>query len=357
MSVQVDDIGSTESDTEKLLQAHLLDVAHGNCTLLRDAELTVVVDAARGEVLVEALEQIGNRHIHHLVLSHADKDHIAGAVALLGNSDFTVGTIWYNADGTKDTDTWEDLGYLVFELVEAGKLQAPSAINTGCGDALSLGRLGISVLHPDVQWAIRGPHRNRRTGEVRTSNTLSVVLRVSLDGTPAVLLPGDLDAPGLRRLLSLNRDLSAPVLVFPHHGGGSGEEPRVFTRELCEAVSPDVVIFSHGRSMYNNPRPEIVSQLREQVDNVRIVCTQLSKHCRDGRAAVIPSDGQTYLSSLPAAGREINASCAGSVTVTLNEDKEIAIDPPPLGHDSFIKEYAKDALCRRLLPIIPSQRA
>lgn len=65
----------------------ILDVGHGNCAVLLSDELVCVFDAGSRSILNEYLEANGVREIEALLISHADADHIAGAIGLLANAD------------------------------------------------------------------------------------------------------------------------------------------------------------------------------------------------------------------------------------------------------------------------------
>jgi competence protein ComEC len=71
-------------------------------------------------------------------------------------------------------------------------------------------------------------------------NDDSTVLRVRA-GDLTVLLPGDVEEEGVRRLLNGERDLSADVLVLPHHG-----HPHPEARALTRAVGPTLMVASDG---------------------------------------------------------------------------------------------------------------
>ncbi|BBC26949.1 MBL fold metallo-hydrolase [Pseudanabaena sp. ABRG5-3] len=63
----------------------ILDVGQGNCTLLRNTEGTIVIDCPSGTTLIETIEELKIQEISHLLISHADEDHIGGISTLLRN--------------------------------------------------------------------------------------------------------------------------------------------------------------------------------------------------------------------------------------------------------------------------------
>ena len=156
------------------------------------------------------------------------------------------------------------------------------------------------------------------------------------------MLTGDLDEVALDNLINNNLDCTAPILVFPHHGGEPGSANMAdFTNKLIDLVQPETVIFSVRRGgQANNPRPEIVRAVRQNRRNVRIACTQLSKRC----AAHLPANPPTHLADKYAQGRQKNGCCGGTFVISLSH-----ADRPFLpvfdAHAHFIQENAETALC------------
>ncbi|MEU6685865.1 MBL fold metallo-hydrolase [Streptomyces sp. NPDC046832] len=329
------------------LEALILDVGHGNCAILRDGNQCMVIDAPKGGTLFDTLEQAGIWRIEHLILSHMDEDHIKGATRLLWDARFTIGTIWYNPNGMQKSRTFEHLRKQVAESAVAGRVNARLEINSINPKRISVGRVGVDVVHPDFEMASTGPTSySSRFGRL-TSNTLSVALRVSLDGHHAVLLPADMDRIALDRILGLGVDLTAPVLVFPHHGGRPGDRRLgEFAEMMCAAVSPSVVVFSMERGgRYLNPAPEIVSGVRKAAPRAHIACTQFSMHCR-WRDASGPKSSTVGASVRPAAGQSMGSCCAGTLAV-VKTDSGIVFDPPLNRHLEFIQQNVADSLCKQ----------
>ncbi|MEV4674630.1 hypothetical protein AB0K34_23550 [Actinomadura sp. NPDC049382] len=326
---------------QTILEVIILDVGHGNSAVAYDGHARLVVDVAQEVTLFEELEQSRSSLIDHLVLSHSDADHIRGASAALSRREISVANLWVNPDGTKDSETFVDLMYLAQDLFESTGLAVHTNLNVGAKAALTSGRVEVEILHPGIAFALSGPGRRKRGPQGISSNSMSAVLRIRLAGHPAVLLPGDLDLTGFESLVANGTDMSAPVLVFPHHGGrtGSGGD-REFARMICEAVGPELVIFSHGRRKFNNPRPEIVEGIREARPDVRIICTQVSRSCQ---AEEIPL-GNHHLLNRPALGRRENLCCGGSVVVSLSGEG-INWRPASAGHGTFVQGLSTP-LCR-----------
>jgi competence protein ComEC len=69
-----------------------------------------------------------------------------------------------------------------------------------------------------------------------------------------MLLTGDLDSAGERRLLELSPTLSADLLQVPHHGSAGSSSLRFVAQ-----VAPDYAVASVGAgNSYGHPREEVV---------------------------------------------------------------------------------------------------
>ncbi|TPQ18596.1 ComEC/Rec2 family competence protein [Streptomyces sporangiiformans] len=287
--------------------------------------------------LLEAMGRVGASTVDHLILSHADNDHIKGAAALMAHDEVAVKALWANPDSTKLSEAFIDLLTVAADRHKRGLIDVRTNLNVGANGALDCGRIGVRILHPGILWAGVGPAKGKHPVGSITSNGMSAVVRIELDGSPAVLLPGDLDAKGFAEMQRVGVDMTAPVLVFPHHGGRSGAaDNREFARELAIAVQPDLVIFSHGRSSFLNPRKEIVDGIRDALGSkVQIACTQVSRAC--------------HASSLPAStsgqsGIYSRFACAGSLSITATS-RGISWSPGVRRH-SVTVDSLESPMCR-----------
>jgi competence protein ComEC len=108
----------------------------------------------------------------------------------------------------------------------------------------------------EVLWP---PAAMRDTSE-SSANDASVVLRVTVQGDPAVrlLLTGDVEPPAQESLRRRHPDLAADVLKVPHHGSGQ-QSP-----EFVDAVGARVATISAGRGNdYGHPAVTALHMLRD----------------------------------------------------------------------------------------------
>lgn len=320
---------------------YILDVGHGNSAVLVDDKGVVIIDAGPGTALLEFLTQEGIAKIDVLLISHADKDHIKGVISLF-ESQISMGVVQLNTDSKKETDIWEDMTYELDLANKKGKVQFNIGLTTNDTGKFDKGKIHIEVLAPTPYLAVKGPGSTDRIGRTLTSNSVSAVVRLTKDGNPVVLLAGDIDDNGLLNLLENNVDPIAQIVVFPHHGGKTGKDTdsETFTKKLCEAIRPEVLIFSNGRGEYATPLEEITETIRRILPKTRIMCTQLSENC----ATELRMKKFPHLTAKFARGKEKGKCCAGTIVIELDKDKPI-IKPEENKHKVFIKKAAPNSLC------------
>jgi beta-lactamase superfamily II metal-dependent hydrolase len=323
----------------------VLDVGHGNCTVVRGNRDTVLIDAGPGSAVLEFLLQQGIGQVSMVLISHADADHIKGLVALLDSAVVEVAEVRVNNDALKDSETWKSLVYSLDDAHRRGQLEFKTSLTEGDQVPFDSDDVELEVLAPRRRLVALGAGSVDREGNTIDTNTVSAVVRVSQQGEPIALLTGDIDAVGFKHLEDTGQRLSAPLLVFPHHGGRAGRNARSadnahFAKVLCEAVEPKDVLFSTGRGRHATPRPEVMRAIRECAVAVRIACTQLSEHC----ALDLPSTEPKHLLQIFAAGRGERHCCAGTVQIDLGGRPGAVM--PAEGHQDFVDTSAPTALCR-----------
>ncbi len=124
------------------------------------------------------------------------------------------------------------------------------------GDVLFMGRWKLEVIAPFKDVGTRTSVRTRSAS--LKSNDRSLVLRASAGGR-RVLLTGDLEEAGERRLLASGEDLRAEVLKVAHHGSRSST-----SRRWLAAVQPRLALISAGEgNAYGHPASGVLQLLEE----------------------------------------------------------------------------------------------
>lgn len=317
----------------------ILDVGHGNSAVLFSGDDVAVFDAGMGPGLLRFLREQDVDRIKSVVVSHADLDHIGGLIGLLAADTIAIERVVLNTDSLKGSAGWDDLLCELDARHRAGRTRFDAAIRAG--DDEVFGTVTATVAAPSTYFAASGPGSTDRSGRQISSNSISAVIRLAGANGPIAVLTGDLDVVGFDELVRAGGKIDAPVLVFPHHGGGTGaRDVRRYVTRLIRRVRPRVVVFSIGRGRAGTPDPEIVRYIREAAPDMRIVCTQLSQHCAKSLPAFQPS----HLSSAFALGRIDGACCGGTVLISLRDPGRIT--PESAAHLAFIGRAADTPLCK-----------
>lgn len=320
----------------------ILDVGHGNCTLIRDANDLIVIDCPPGGTLAETLEHLSIKEILHILISHSDADHIGGIIDLLSNEDIKIHNVHLNPDAIKKSEIWLDLRIALKDARQRGTNVSSELTTTKTG-SLNTGSVNIEVLAPTPELILGGAGGTDLQERRLTSNSISAVIGIVHDSHRVAILAADIDNVGFDNLIQEKKSFSADILIFPHHGGRSGGgDSKKFAQQFCSFIQPKLIIFSIDRNRFsNNPRAEIIEGLRSSVPDAHILCTQLSQQC----AASLPSLKPTHLNKFPAKGLISNSCCGGTITIKIDGSRttytEMAL------HKEFIVNEVTSPICKR----------
>jgi competence protein ComEC len=238
------------------LRVTFLDVGQGDSVLLETPSARVLVDEGPPEADVAGqLSRMGVRSLSALVLTHPQRDHVGGAVAVLRR--LRVGVVL--DPGLDATGPERE------EAVAGARARGVPVRVVREGDEFSLGGLVLRVLWPaDAGTASEDPNFN------------AVVLLASY-GETDVLLPADAESDVTARL----HPGEVEILKVAHHGSADpGLEAEL--REL----RPRIAVISCGEGNdYGHPRPETLAALMA-LPGLIVLRTDV-----DGRV-VVESDGR-----------------------------------------------------------------
>jgi beta-lactamase superfamily II metal-dependent hydrolase len=322
----------TLGTTKLSIDAYVVDVGHGNCCVIVSDGSCAVVDAGHGVTLLDFLDGHRITTVHALILSHADRDHIIGAQALL-TSGINVESVFVNSDATKNTDAWGDLLFALEERFVTSGRRLALVQPTVATDRVYLVDGELEFLAPSISAALRGVG-GKHAGVTLTSNSNSIVVRVWHNGKPRLLLTADVTEAAWRDLTNHFADVRAEVLVVPHHGGHVGRTSSAIG-SMVDAVSPKIAIVSNDRGGSDTPRPNIVAEIQKR--GCYIACTQFSRRCGD------PGNAGVVAPNLPSLGSDRSACCAGSMRLTIEHDELVLANGER--HSAFV-DAASRPLCR-----------
>jgi beta-lactamase superfamily II metal-dependent hydrolase len=255
----------------------VLDVGHGSAAVLHDEGGTVVFDTgSSGASIKRHLHQASVRKIEAMFLSHADKDHVGGAVTLLLDGTMRITEVLMNSDPSKDTIVFQQLRYALAEANERHGTKIDRRLATST--TFSHKGVNIEVLHPSDAVVLAGVGSKAKASRRLTSNSMSAAIRISAGTGSSVLLGGDIEHDCLDGWKERSTQPNA-TLIFPHHGGLPGTsdelEAELFAFELTQMVNPEFIVFSNHKTKFDNPRQEIVTAITKAKNSIQFACTQL----------------------------------------------------------------------------------
>lgn len=246
---------------------HFLDVGQAHAAVAIDAESAVIVDCPLGGV-VEASELLHRVRPSKLdvVVTHRDLDHCGGISALVRDFGNSNTTLFMNpvAPPSPSRERQPRVESVLLGILDALDRSGATPRFALAGNNENTGTITWSVLAPPYRLVLG-------TALIGGSiNRTSVVVKLQLEGC-SVLIPGDIDDVAAAELLSSGQDLSADVLLLPHHGARMAR-----IRDLLRAVDPDYVVVSAG----SGPNHPHIETLRAAASSgSRLLCTQVTSHC------------------------------------------------------------------------------
>lgn len=326
----------------KLPELIVLDVGHGNCAVLRDTNGVIVIDCPHGATLIETLEHLLIQEISHILISHADADHIAGIINLLSHEEIKVHNVHLNPDLLRKTEICKDLLIALKDARKRFGTVVSSELTTTKTGQLNVGQVVVEILFPTPELALASAVGKNVENRRLNPNSTSAVIGLVHNTHRVAILGADIDKVGLDELLKERSDLKADILVFPHHGGRpGGADSKAFAQQLCDLVQPNLVVFSIARGRLGNPREEIIEGVVDSLPTAHILCTQLSSKCADS----VRDSEPAHLNALPARGRTSNSCCGGTVSIEIAGNKT-TYATGIAAHQEFI-DRVSNPLCRR----------
>jgi competence protein ComEC len=236
------------SPKDKPLTCTFVAVGHGTAVLLEfPSGQTMLYDAGRLGSPIGAARPIsavlwsrGISHIDVLMISHADTDHFNAVPELLRQHSF--GVIYVSPFMFDQTDQ------PAVNALHAAILQSGVRLDTlSASDKLQIGDdVALEILHPPA------------LGVIGSDNANSLVLLIEHAGRK-VLLPGDLESPGLEDLLA-ELPIDTDLLMAPHHGSARSD-PKGFGN-WCR---PEHVVISGSRDVEEIDAIEAVKRSYSQI--------------------------------------------------------------------------------------------
>lgn len=189
-----------------------------------------------GEMVVsEVLWAKGYSHIDHILVTHADADHIEGMNDVAKN--FSIGSAIFARTPSDDPDF-----AALASVLQRRRIPVDIVAR---GDRFDVGGATVEVLYPKRIDDANAP----------SDNNNSVVLRI-VYGSRAFLLTGDIERQAESELLMNGGTLAADVVKVAHHGSRTSS-----TSEFVAATHAQFAVISVGRhSPFGHPHPDVVER-------------------------------------------------------------------------------------------------
>lgn len=242
------------------LEVHYLDIGQGDCTLIRNGDHAMLIDAGnnnKGTAVQAYLESQGITHLDYVIGTHPDADHIGGLDVVIYK--FDCDAVWM-PDYEKDTKTYD-------EVIQAAKTKGYTIEHPLAGEEYTLGEATVTTVCP-----VKEDYGSN-------ANDYSIGVRIAF-GETSFLFTGDAEEESETDMVESGEVLQADVLKAAHHGSRTAN-----TEAFLDAVDPSYVVISCGEdNSYGHPHAEVLNRLREK--GISIFRTD------DQGTVVAVSDGQ-----------------------------------------------------------------
>ncbi len=226
------------------------DVKHGDAALIitrcGQKVLVDVGDAynsfdAGKQIILPYLRQQGIKKLDIIIISHAHKDHFAGAISLL--QEVQVSKI-YMTEQAKSRNLKE-----MKELLDLCNEKEIEIYFPEKGE--------YKILSKNLSMEVIFPKKNRCKED---SNDNSLVIKFFIDGL-YVLFTGDIEKDAEEAIvMDSTNNMNVDILKVPHHGSITSS-----SEEFIDLVQPKIAINSSGSNLFNNfPSKDVILRYNER---------------------------------------------------------------------------------------------
>lgn len=225
-------------------QALLLEWPHGGRALIDGGGIPSRRFDPGRDVVSLVLTANALPKVDFIALSHPDRDHLKGLLFIASRYAFDAVYTARLAGLDAQLPTGDAPRPLERAFASVLALRGIPRHTLAAGDALTLTEgLTLEVVAPPPGRTVSGND--------------GLIFRLAFKGHGLALLPGDAEKPYLRELLRGGADLSADVLVLPHHGSAGS-----FLPEFYDAVRPKTAVASAGAyNAYRLPSRQVREEL------------------------------------------------------------------------------------------------
>ena len=251
------------------LKVYFFDVGQGDSIFIEtENKKQILIDGGPSNSVVNNLAEampFWDRTIDLVILTHPDKDHIAGLPEVLKR---------YWVKGIVETgiecEKAECLAWKELKEKEKATIIFPKL-----GDSL--------ILDENTKILILSPFADIAGEKVSKANNTSIVAKL-VYGEHSVLLTGDIEKQIEEKLVLAGVDIDSDYLKIPHHGSKTSTSEK-----FLDKISPELAFISLGlKNPYGHPHREVVERLEkrnikyyrtDEVGTILLKC-EISSLCR-----------------------------------------------------------------------------
>ncbi len=187
------------------------------------------------DIILPFLKSKGIKVIDKLILTHADQDHVGGALAIA--EALEVQEILIPFEQRKEFLETDIIKEAINDQIPIKEVQAGMRWSTG-----------------DANFTIISP-----LDKVEEKNESSVVIKAHINQIDWLFV-GDLGEPGESILLENKTELKADILKVGHHGSRNSSK-----EQFIKAVNPKIAVISSGRNnRFGHPHEEVIELLHNE---------------------------------------------------------------------------------------------
>jgi len=253
----------------RFLEVTFFDVGQGDAIFIETPQRhQILIDGGPSSPISEKLTKempFWDRTIDLIVLTHPEKDHLAGLLEVLKR--YKVENILWTGiiRDTSEFKEWE-------KLIES---EGAKIFIAQAGQEIKIHRCHL------CNFSILYPFENLAGQEFKDSNNTSIITKLVF-GENSFLFTGDVYKLVERELLTKEIDIDSDVLKVGHHGSKTSS-----SEEFIEEVSPEIAVILVGKeNKYGHPHQEVLDTLTKY--GIRVLRTDLNGDIK------IISDGKNY---------------------------------------------------------------
>jgi competence protein ComEC len=245
------------------LEVRFLAIGQGDAIFIQTPKFhQILIDGGPDKLILEKLSKLmpfWDRTIDLVILTHPQKDHLAGLIEVLKRYR-VLNILW--------TGVFVD-SFIFQEWQKRLTLEKANEIIAEAGQKIIFEKLIFDVLNPGQGVAYKF---------FKNSNDTSLVLRAHF-GESSFLFTGDIEKKVEENLINQKIKIESDVLKVAHHGSKSSS-----VQEFLEKVSPFLSVISVGFNNYGHPHQEVLERLEK-------IGSQILRTDREGDI-ILKTDGK-----------------------------------------------------------------